>query len=170
MGLWTITGISFPTWLYFHFGAIDGAGFPQFRNFLVSQITTGAISSTLTFFLLTYTFVKVFYPILVRPENPSTDDVTDLARLERRSNIAFYLAVIAAFASLLLVIFFGADDMRTWMAILTGIGFACCALAFFLLQGIRTDLNTLCTVVDPQHESGSLGGGDTVGSFFSGTR
>src|SRR5262249_51656255 len=43
MALWTITGISFPAWMYFHFGAVDGAGFEQFRNFLVSQIATGAI-------------------------------------------------------------------------------------------------------------------------------
>ena len=66
MGLWIVTGLTFPTWLHLHFGSIKGAGIHEFESFLASQIACGGISSTITFFLINLLMVRVYFPVLLR--------------------------------------------------------------------------------------------------------
>src|SRR5262249_18226068 len=83
MALWVISGITFPLWQHLHFGTIEDVGLRQYGNFLASQIACGWISSSLTFFLITFMFVRAFYPVLVRPEQAHGEEVEQLMALQR---------------------------------------------------------------------------------------
>jgi hypothetical protein len=167
MLLWIISGIAFPFWLHMHFG--DGAiQFQQYRNFLASQIICGLISSTLTFYLLTFMFVRGFYPMLIRPEQPQADEVNDLARLERRSSRYVYLAFTSPLFAVMLLAFSG-TKVQYATGVLAGVGVVVCIIAWNLAQTIRGDLAALAVALDPTHES-IAGGGDGTESFWTASR
>ncbi len=154
MALWIVTGLSFPTWLHLRFGDIDGAGLREFESFLTSQIATGGISSTITFFLLNLIMIHVYYPVLVRPEEPAPDEVPGLVRLERRCGLCIYATVAATFAALALVVSsISGGLVKLWMGILIVIGVVCCIASIKLLHIIRGDLATLTVALDPAGES-----------------
>lgn len=167
MALWVISGIVFPLWLYLHFGASEEVGWHQFRNFLASQIVCGWISSTLTFFLLTFMFVRAFYPVLVRPEDTDREEADQLTRLERRCSICFYLTFSAPFFALALL---ALGTKVPWApGVMTIVGFLGSLLSFRMLQIIRVDLEALSMVVDPSRDVTSVAT-DTVDSIWTGTR
>jgi eukaryotic-like serine/threonine-protein kinase len=156
MALWIVTGLAFPTWLHLHFGAIEGAGLREFESFLASQIASGGISSTITFFLLNLLMVHVYLPVLVRPDEPAADEVSELVRLERRCGWCIYATVAATFIALgLVVVSISGELVKLWMGILTFIGVVCCIASLKLLQVIRTDLDTLAIALDPARISKS---------------
>ncbi|HEY2882506.1 MAG TPA: hypothetical protein VGJ15_08735, partial [Pirellulales bacterium] len=154
----------FPTWLRMHFGDVEGAGTQVFTDFIASQIASGWISSTITFFLITVLFVHNYYPVLVRPEQNAVDEVTDLQHLERRCGWCFYLAVAAPFLALGLAVPSLASDPK-WMFGLTGIGFVCCAVSFKMLQVIRSDLANLALALDPEREIAAHDASNTGSGF-----
>ena len=158
MGLWVVTGLTFPTWLHLRFGNIDGAGIHEFESFLASQIACGGISSTITFFLINLLMVRVYFPVLLRNDLGDGAEGKQLVRLERRSSICFYLTVTASFvtpilALALIISSISGDLVKAWMGILSVIGFVSCFASFKLLQVIRYDLEALAIAIDPAHES-----------------
>ena len=158
MGLWVVTGLTFPTWLHLHFGNINGAGIHEFESFLASQIACGGISSTITFFLINLLMVRVYFPVLLRNDLGDGAEGKQLLRLERRSSICFYLTVTASFvtpilALALIISSISGDLVKAWMGILSVIGFVSCFASFKLLQVIRYDLEALAIAIDPAHES-----------------
>jgi eukaryotic-like serine/threonine-protein kinase len=158
MGLWIVTGLTFPTWLYLQFGSIKGAGIHEFESFLASQIACGGISSTITFFLINLLMVRVYYPVLLRNDLGDGAEGKQLLRLERRSSICFYLTVTASFvtpilALALIISSISGDLVKAWMGILSVIGFVSCFASFKLLQVIRYDLEALAVAIDPAHAS-----------------
>jgi eukaryotic-like serine/threonine-protein kinase len=171
MALWIISGIVFPFWQHMHFGEIEGVGFAQYRNFLASQIVCGMISSTLTFFLLTFMFVRAYYPVLVRPEEAHPEEVDDLARVERRCSWCFYLTLAAPFFAVLLLAMSGMKEnvQKIWMGTLAFIGLLGTILSYKLLQWIRDDLGALSMAIDPSGDAVSVST-DTVDSLWTGTR
>ena len=164
LALWLISGLVFPLWQYFQFGDDNRVGF---LNFIASQIACGWISSTLTFFLLTFMFVRAFYPVLVRPDETHGEELIGLTRLERRCGICFVLTFTAPFfASGLLAI----SGLQTvWMFSLAVIGFVCSIVAYNMLQLIKADLVSLQVVMDPTRDVASVTS-DTVESVWTGTR
>jgi serine/threonine protein kinase len=166
MALWVISGVVFPLWQHIHFGATKEL---EYRNFLVSQIISGWISSTLTFFLLTLMFVRAFYPVLIRPEETHPDEVADLARLDYHCGWCLYLAIAAPFFALLAVLLVSGDNAKGWMIGLIVIGIVCGALALKFVQIIRKDLATLAMAIDPARDSNAMTT-DTVSSLWTGTR
>jgi serine/threonine protein kinase len=172
LSLWLVSGIVFPLWQNLHFGDIQGVGLKQYGNFLASQIVCGWISSTLTFFLITFMFVRAFYPVLVRPEQSHPDEVNDLTRIERRCTFCFYLTFTAPFIALVLLGVFGIQtkiDAKVWQIGLPIIGFACSFFAFRMLQAIRADLVALSVAIDPAGDATSVST-DTVDTLWTGTR
>jgi hypothetical protein len=154
MALWLISGIVFPLWLHLKFGSNDFVGPKQYASFLASQIVCGWIASTLTFFLLTFMFVRAFYPVLVRPEQANDEDVDGLMRLERRCSICVYLTVAAPFFAIMLL----AMGTKVFWApfVMAGLGGICSLAAFKLLQAIRGDLAALAVAINPNMESSSV--------------
>src|SRR5262249_7970117 len=73
MALWVVSGIVFPLWHRMQFGDESFYSGTMFAKFLTSQIVTGWISSTLTFFLITGMFVRDYFPVLVRPEQSTAE-------------------------------------------------------------------------------------------------
>jgi hypothetical protein len=171
MALWIVSGAAFPGLHRLHFGQESFYDTRKFAEFIISQIATGWISSTLTFFLITGMFVRVFYPVLVRPEQSSSDEVSELARLSRRCTICLALTFVSMFAALGLIALPGSVTPTTqiWHIILPIVGAFGSGWAFWMLQLIRADLTALESAIDPQHDAGTLGA-DTVGSSLSGTR
>jgi eukaryotic-like serine/threonine-protein kinase len=171
MALWVISGIVFPLWQHLHFGEIEGVGISQYRNFLASQIVCGWISSTLTFFLLSFMFVRAFYPVLVRPEETNPNEANNLAQLSRRCGWGLYLTLAAPFLAVGLLAVSGLkeDVQKIWMGFLALIGLAVTILSFKLLQSIRTDLDALAVAIDPSRDATSVNT-DTVDSLWTGTR
>lgn len=171
MALWVTSGIVFPLWQHLYFGEIPGVGLVQYRNFLASQIVCGWISSTLTFFLLTFMFVRAFYPVLVRPEQSHPDEVNNLNSNGRRCGWALYLTLMAPFfaVGLLAVSGLKEESQKIWMGCLALIGLLDTILSFKLLQSIRTDLDDLSVAVDPSLDATSVST-DTVDTLWSGTR
>ena len=171
MSLWVVSGFIFPFWLDMHFGGSAEIGFSQYRNFMASQIACGLISSTLTFFLLTFMFVRAFYPVLVRPEQSHSEEVNDLMRLERRCGRCVYLTVFAPFFAVFVLAFFGTSSPleQIWMGSLAIIGAIGCFLAFRLLNALHVDMAALSVAIDPSRDAGTVGS-DTVESVWTGTR
>jgi hypothetical protein len=177
MGLWIITGLTFPTWLHLRFGSIDGAGIHEFESFLASQIACGGISSTITFFLINLLMVRVYFPVLLRNDLGDGAEGKQLLRLERRSSICFYLTVTASFvtpilALALIISSISGDLVKAWMGILSVIGFVSCFASFKLLQVIRYDLEALAIAIE-HHQQGTpdrvgvLGLGGRIGALPS---
>ena len=171
MSLWIISGFVFPFWLDMHFGDAADIGFQQYRGFMASQIACGLISSTLTFFLLTFMFVRAFYPVLVRPEQAHGEEVDDLVRLQRRCEWCFYLTVSAPFIAVAVLAFFGTKAAleQAWMGALAIIGVVVCVLAFRLLQALRIDVSALAMAIDPSRDAGSIGS-ESVDSLWTASR
>ena len=172
MGLWTISGIAIPLWENLHFGEIPGVGMKQYGNFLASQIACGWISSTLTYFLLTFMFVRAFYPVLIKPDQQHSDEADHLMRLNTRCLVCFVMTFSAPFFALFLLAFHGMKQegaQKAWMIILTLIGFVVSIVAFFIMQAIRTDIEALAVAVDPSRDATSVST-DTVDSVWTGTR
>ncbi|HTQ40452.1 MAG TPA: serine/threonine-protein kinase [Pirellulales bacterium] len=171
MALWVISGIVFPAWQHLHFGDIEGIGFDQYRNFLASQIVCGWISSTLTFYLLTFMFVRAFYPVLVRPEQTNPSEVDHLERVGRRCGWGLYLTLAAPFCAVGLLAVSGLkeDSQKIWMGALAIIGLGVTLLSYYILQLIRTDLAALEVAIDPSRDATSVST-DTVDSLWTGTR
>ncbi len=163
MALWLVSGVIFPYWQYLHFGE-NKVGW---LNFLASQIACGWISSTLTFFLLTWMFVRAFYPVLVRPEQDHAEEVEQLMRLGRRCGVCFGLTLFGTFfASALLAV----SGLRTpWMGGLAIIGFVVSFAAYRMFQSIRIDLHSLAIAIDPSGESSSVMT-DTADSLWTSSR
>lgn len=168
MSLWVISGIVFPAWQRIHFGA-SAVPVSDFLTFVVAQISTGWISSALTFFLLTFIFVRAFYPVLVLPEEAHGDEVESLAVLDRRCFWCFILTIFAAFFAIVLSTFVTTEADIFWRIALPTAGLLCSVAAFFMQQSIRADLLTLAVAIDPQRESSSITT-DTVSSLWTGTR
>jgi len=172
MALWVISGIVFPLWQNLHFGEIHGVGMVQYGNFLASQIACGWISSTLTFFLMTFMFVRAFYPVLVKPDQQHSDDADHLLRLNTRCLVCFAMTFSAPFFALFLLAFHGMKQegaQKVWMIVLTLIGFGVSIGTFFIMQMIRTDVEALALAVDPGRDATSVST-DTVDSIWTGTR
>ncbi len=144
----------------------------QYGNFLASQIACGWISSTLTFFLMTFMFVRAFYPVLVKPDQQQSDDANYLIRLNTRCLVCFALTFSAPFFALFLLAFHGMKQegaQKVWMIVLTLIGFGVSIGTFFIMQMIRTDVEALAVAVDPSRDATSVTT-DTVDSIWTGTR
>ncbi len=171
MSLWIISGFVFPFWLQMYFGGSSEIALPQYRSFMASQIACGLISSTLTFFLLTFMFVRAFYPVLVRPEQAHPEEVNELMRLVRRCGWCFYLTMFAPFFAVIVLAFFGTREHveQIWMGSLAIIGVIGCLLAFRLLQALRVDVAALSVAMDPTRDVSSVTA-DTVESLWTGTR
>jgi eukaryotic-like serine/threonine-protein kinase len=174
MALWIISGVAFPLWLQLRFGAGDGIGLRLYQGFLASQIACGWISSTLTFFLLTFMFIHAFYPLLIRPEEQRPEDVEKLYRLDRRSSRYIYLAVCAPFFALTMLTLSGVSGQAAayqnfWLFMLSLIGALTCGISFYLLQIIRADLAALAVAIDPSRDSSTVGT-ESVDSLWTGTR
>jgi len=167
MALWIISGIAFPAGQLIKFGA-TAVEPVDFAKFLASQVVTGWISSTLTFFLLTFIFVRAFYPVLVRPEETHSEEVENLINVGRRCVWCFGLTIVAAFLALGLLAL-GTTTSVWWKFGLPAIGGFCSLAAYWISQLIRADLATLAIAIDPQREASSITS-DTVSSLWTGTR
>jgi serine/threonine protein kinase len=167
MSLWLLSGIAFPAGQLFKFGAV-AVDPTDFATFLASQVVTGWISSTLTFFLLTFIFVRAFYPVLVRPDETHIEEVDGLVKLAHRCGWCFGLTIFATFLALGLVAL-GTATSLWWKIGLPVIGGACSLAAYWMSQLIRADLATLAVAIDPQREASSITT-DTVSSLWTGTR
>ncbi len=169
MALWVVSGFVFPVWQYMRFGDTSRVGL---LPFLGSQVASGWISSTLTFFLLTFMFVRAFYPVLVRPEQSHGEEVKHLSRLEMRCSICFYLTIAAPFIALLLLIAFKSQQTTTqngWTIALIVLGGVDILLAAKILQIIRADLAALAVAIDPNMES-STAMTDTSDTLWTSSR
>jgi serine/threonine protein kinase len=171
MLLWIVSGIAIPASLRWHFGVIEGIGFDQYFNFLASQLVCGWISSTLTFFLISFMFIRAFYPVLVRPEQSNPDEVRDLERLERRCEWALYITLIAPFCAFGLLAASGLKDesQKIWIFALAVIGLLSSLLSFWILKEIRADIAALEVAIDPSRDASSVTT-DTADSIWTGTR
>src|SRR5262249_15354394 len=167
MSLWIISGIAFPAGQFIKFGITEVDPL-DFAKFLASQVVTGWISSTLTFFLLTFIFVRSFYPVLVRPEETHSDEVEHLVSLDRRCGWCFALTIVATFLALVLMALLTTTSLG-WRIGLPVIGGICSLAAYWMSQLIRTDLAALAVAIDPQGEASALSS-DTVSSMWTGTR
>ena len=168
MVLWMASGFAIPFWFAMRFPTDEGIGFTHYRNFLASQLACGWIASTLTFYLITFMFVRAFYPVLIRPEQAKPDEVESLMRLERRCGWAFILAFTAPFFALALLALSGMT-VQGWTLFLAVIGALSCALAFKMLQLLRNDLTALAVAIDPSRDAGSIGT-DSVDSLWTASR
>jgi serine/threonine protein kinase len=167
MVLWIVSGIAFPAGQLMKFGA--SAVKPiDFGIFLASQVVTGWISSTLTFFLLAFIFVRAFYPVLVRPDEAHTEEVEDLSKLAHRCGWCFALTIVGTVLALGLVALATSTSLW-WRAGLPVIGGICSLAAYWMSQLIRADLLTLAIAIDPQREASSITS-DTISSLWTGTR
>ena len=141
MSLWIISGIIFPGWLNLHFGGKSFYDTEKYAQFLISQIASGWISSTLTFFLITGIFVRAFYPALIRPEQSGADEVVHINRLERRCIYGLALTFTAMFFALGLMIALpgtATTAEKYWRVILPIVGFFGSIWSFWMLQLIRS--------------------------------
>jgi hypothetical protein len=176
MSLWVLSGIVFPGWLNLRFGSHPQIDSQLYINFIASQIACGGISSTLTFFLLTYMCVRAFYPVLIVPGQSCPEEVENLVRLERRCNRTLILAGFFAFFAMLLLAFWMTSvkpletSVQLWMMGLSGIGAASCYFAYLALQKIRGDLQYIAIALDPGRESQMSSSTESVDSFWTGTR
>ncbi len=157
MGLWIVTGLTFPTWLHLHFGSIEGAGIHEFESFLASQIACGGISSTITFFLINLLMVRVYFPVLLRNDLGDGAEGKQLLRSAPFEHLLLShchrVVRYADFGVGVIISSISGDLVKAWMGILSVIGFVSCFASFKLLQVIRYDLEALAIAIDPAHES-----------------
>ncbi|MCC7083809.1 MAG: serine/threonine protein kinase [Pirellulales bacterium] len=174
--LWMISGIVFPGWMHLRFGNRPEINSQLYANFIASQFASGGISSTLTFFLLSYMCVRAFYPVLIRPEQACPEEVENFIRLECRCRRAFgwavFFAVVGGAVPMFLMLSMEkvGEVLRVWMILLSVAGLLSCFAAWKMLNAISSDLSALAIAVDPTRESSASAGTDTVESFWTGTR
>src|SRR5262249_48274253 len=99
--LWLTSGIVFPTWLKLDPTTSDAMQAEHYVRFLVTQVLSGLLSASLSFFFVTFLNVRVFYPLLVQPEVDDTAAVQKLRGVARRASIFFGAAVAVPFLAMM---------------------------------------------------------------------
>ncbi|HZZ71104.1 MAG TPA: serine/threonine-protein kinase [Pirellulales bacterium] len=163
IALWIPSGIAFPLWLRTEVGEASGLHWEHFIHFVFSNLLSGLMAATHTFFLCTFVAIRYFYPQFVQPEGGSQNsDLEKLWRLERRSGYYFVAAVLAPFLAMMLLATIPAvandakdnGEVGKWlMGAMALLGFLGSALAFRLYRLIQSDIAALATALDPSHEA-----------------
>ncbi len=154
--LWLLSGIAFPLWIDMAVRTDDAAHLrviqPEgYAHFLLSQSLCGAISATLTFFLVTYVSVRCLYPRLLPFDARESGAGDDLFRLERRV-ISYFIVALMAPAVAILALSLIESALKTVFGVLAVLGLLCSLLAFKLGQVIVADSKALALAVNPAEE------------------
>ncbi len=168
--LWVVSGLAFPLWLM-------AAGHPRSEDmkvyvlFFVSQVICGLIAASQDFFLLTIVAVQGFCPLLIETGRSDDENVNQLLRLKRRSNIYLGLAVAAPFLAVTtLALMIAVLDSSAWfmlaMTVMPVIGIIGSLIAYRMNSAIQSDITTLTATLDPQRAA-ALSSLDTVDSFWA---
>lgn len=168
--LWVISGLIFPLWLLAA-GPLQLKDMKYYGLFFVSQIICGLIAASQDFFMLTIVAVEGFYPLLIETGRTDDENVNQLLRLKRRSNIYLGLAVAAPFLAVTtLALMLTMLDLTGWLklaiTVMPVIGIAGSLIAYQLNAAIQSDITTLTATLDPQRAA-ALSSLDTVDSFWA---
>jgi hypothetical protein len=136
----------------------------------------------MVFFLVTFFSMRVFYPTLFQADADDPAALVDLARLERRSWVYFFVTVAVLPLAIIVIALVGSNpnttsnptglgvtEVQLVFAVLGIVGLSNSGIAFILLSAVRKDIAALSVAVSPA--SATLGGADTVSdSFWTNTR
>lgn len=172
IALWIFSGLVFPIWLRIEVG--DKVNLGLMSHFLLSQILSGLMAATATYFLVTFIATRSLYPLLVRPETSDPRDGKALVFLARRSVVTCIVAIAVPFICMMVAAAGqSAAAPGEGAAIVFGglsvLGLICSGVCFWLMREILGDLSTLAAAVSPEISLASSNS-DTFGSFWSQTR
>jgi len=164
--LWTISGFAIPTWMHYGAGPTSQLSSAHYLHFVVSNLLCGMISSTQSFYVVSYLSVRFCYPWLFQARPPDARDLPELSRLSRIARVFFGFTLSVPFLALgaLLMI----DVGRAVIGALAAIGFLGCVLAYVLDLAIRADLSALAAAMNSSGDA--LAAGDSFDSTLAGSR
>jgi hypothetical protein len=170
--LWTISGFVFPAWMQFGAGSMSRVSESDYTAFIVSQLLSGMIAATQSYYVVTFLCVHDCCPWLLKTRPVDAREVNDLADLARRGRIILGLTFSVPFVALLAVLSLSGlgilveRDDRVVLGALCGIGLVGCGLAYFLDLAIRADLAALSAAMNPSGDAL----GDAPDSFLTSSR
>jgi hypothetical protein len=144
---WAVSGIVFPLWLHLERVSVDRG---HYLHFLISQVLSGLVAASLSFFTESFLAARCFYPALVEPHVDDPAALDQLRGLNQRTGVYFMLAIATYFLTTFAVLWLadpGHD--RKAIGILGGVGLPSFFLAYWLAGAIRRDLETLSLVAQP---------------------
>jgi hypothetical protein len=156
--LWLCTSVVFPVWLQMAGAQLTAR---EYFHFFVSQLFTGLIGASLSYFIVMYINVRAFYPKLLPGDARDEQAVRDLTTAGRPIKWYFVVLVIVPILSLMISVSpfmrsrdasAAAAEAELALAFLvlgaTGIlGFLVC---FYFGGRIQTDLMALRVAVSPE--------------------
>ncbi len=152
LGLWLISGVALPMGIRLGVREETSLNRADWLHFLTSQALCGLMAATLSFFLIEFLMVRVFYPVLLVPNSTSKDDLESLVALGRRIWLHFGLAVLVPFLAVIVLVFLDLDR-KAIFGWLGGVGLAAFGISFLLAQTMRNDLVALSAAVSPEGDS-----------------
>jgi serine/threonine protein kinase len=166
IALWIVSGAVFPIWL--QTGTPDAQLKPHhYAHFITSQGLCGVIAATGVFFLLTSLAVRVYYPLLLRPDLGNPSETAGLAALSRRTSVYFAVAMSVPFLALIPLAF--VDLQMPIVFVVLGLyGVASFALLFWLWRKIQQDLQALAVALNPEVGYGAAS--ESIDSVWSSSR
>lgn len=164
--LWALSGVIFAGWLRGRIG--DTVDMGLMSQFMLSQLLSGLMAATATFFLVTFITTRSLYPLLVRPESSDPRDGKALTFLGRRCVATFAVAIVVPFVGVFIAVALQTANQVVFAG-LSGMGLISSGICFWLMREILDDLGTLAAAVSPDVSLASSSS-DTFGSFWSHTR
>ena len=81
--IWFSVGILFPLFMQLNAGSLSGT---VYLHFAISMLLCGAIASVYPFFFVSFIVLRVFYPVLLSGEPPSSSDRQHLNRIDQQAS------------------------------------------------------------------------------------
>ncbi|WP_280317370.1 serine/threonine-protein kinase [Nocardia wallacei] len=123
-------------------------------NLIASNLVAAAVAVVYTYFPVTFFMLRWYYPGLVAAGHTTTDDLTRLHRLVRRSRV--YLGVAASVPLVGVpagLVFLTAHQQQLVLGTIVGLcvgGLFAFAVALRAFYALESDLNALDRIVDPR--------------------
>lgn len=147
---WTASGVCFVSWLRLSVTGDERGIALDHVHFFTALVLCGLMAATLSFFCVTFTAVRVFFPRLVETGDDDANAAGELARLAARSGLYFVLAVSVPFLAMVAtVLLLEAAQDRWAVSVLGTLGLASFAIAYRLWQEIQRDIAALTGAIDP---------------------
>jgi serine/threonine protein kinase len=166
--LWTISGFIFPLWINLELGT-SGLSSEHWFHFVLSQTICGLLSSTLSFFFVTFLMTRVNFPLLVQSVEPDSMNTLRLQALGRRIFVFLLMSPVVPLLACFFIPSLTTNNESKWSLIVLGsVGIGSFVLEWLLFRLIQTDVAALTLSVSP--EGATLGGSEVTESFLTGSR
>ena len=142
-GLWAIAGPFYPLALL-----VNGQSMNAFESvfFVVSLALGGLIGAAYPFFVVTFLWVRVLYPMLLRPGSATPDDLATLGRGDARTwRYLLLTASVPGLVVALAIVALGEHtaEMRAHFSVLVLGSLAGLRAVFWLCSAIQSDIGIL---------------------------